>query len=64
MLVMTRKIGEEVVIGDDIRIMVTNVSGQSVRLSVSAPREIPVHRGEIHEKIARQAAAAIHDETV
>ena len=50
MLVLTRKVGEEIIIGDDIRIMVVAVEGEKVRIGVSAPKEVVVDRQEIHEK--------------
>ena len=50
MLVLTRRLGENIVIGDDIIIRILNVNGQ-VKLGIEAPREIEVHREEIYEKI-------------
>ncbi len=50
MLVLTRRLGENIVIGDDIIIRVLDVNGQ-VKLGIEAPREIEVHREEIYEKI-------------
>ncbi len=51
MLVLTRRINENLVIGDDVTITVLGVSGKQVRLGVTAPREISVHREEIYNKI-------------
>lgn len=51
MLVLARKPGETLVIGDNIIITVVEVRGDSVRLSIDAPREVPVYRGEIHAAI-------------
>jgi len=59
MLVLTRKPGERLVIGDNIVITVVEVKGDNVRLGIDAPREVKVYRGEIFEAIAaenRQAA--------
>ena len=50
MLILTRRLGENIVIGDDIIIRVLDISGQ-VKLGIEAPREIEVHREEIYEKI-------------
>jgi carbon storage regulator len=50
MLVLTRKVGEEIVIGDDIRITVLASRGDKVRIGISAPKEVVVDRQEIHEK--------------
>jgi carbon storage regulator len=52
MLVLTRRTGEEVVIGGNIRIKVTQVSGQRVSLGISAPRDIRVDRAEVDERRA------------
>ena len=52
MLLLTRRVGETIVIGDNIRITITDVRGMQVRVGVEAPREIPVHREEVAERIA------------
>lgn len=51
MLVLTRRGGEALMIGDDITITVLGVKGNQVRVGVSAPREVAVHRKEIYERI-------------
>lgn len=51
MLILTRKIGEVLLVGDDVEITVLNVRGNQVKLGVNAPKEIAVHRQEIYEKI-------------
>jgi carbon storage regulator len=48
-------------IGDDVTIKILGVKGNQVRLGVEAPREIPVHREEIYERIRREATAAESD---
>ena len=53
MLVLSRKKNESIVIDDDIVITVVEVRGDKVRLGIEAPREIPVHRSEIHAQITR-----------
>lgn len=48
MLVLTRKVGEEIVIGGDIRVTVTAIQGERVRIGVTAPGDIRVDRAEVH----------------
>ena len=65
MLVLTRKAGESIVIGSQIRITVLEMQGRQIRLGIEAPSEIPVHRGEVSERIKEeneQAATAGADE--
>jgi carbon storage regulator CsrA len=47
MLVLTRKLNQEIVIGDDIRITIVAVGGDQVKVGITAPRSIPVHRSEV-----------------
>jgi carbon storage regulator len=54
MLILTRRIGESVVIGDDINITVLGVKGNQVRLGVNAPKDVPVHREEIYQRIQEE----------
>ena len=51
MLILTRKVGESLVIGDDVSIIVLGVKGNQVRIGVDAPKSISVHREEIYNKI-------------
>jgi carbon storage regulator len=51
MLVLSRRLGEKLIIGDNVKITVLGISGNQVRLGIDAPREIPVHREEIANKI-------------
>ena len=60
MLVLTRKPGEKIFIGDNMSMTVVEVKGDSVRIAVDAPREVKIYRGEIYEAIiAENKAAAI-----
>ena len=54
MLVLTRKAGESIRIGDHIAVLVVEIRGDQIRLGIEAPREVPVHRREVYEKIQRQ----------
>ena len=56
MLVLSRQKDESIVIGDDIEITIVDVRGDKVRLGITAPKEIPVHRREIYDAIQREKA--------
>lgn len=58
MLVLTRRRGESIVIGDDIEIYVLGVSGEVARIGIKAPQEIPVYRREIYDEIQEENIAA------
>lgn len=51
MLVLSRRLGETLIIGDNIKIAVLGINGNQVRLGISAPREVSVHREEVYQRI-------------
>lgn len=51
MLVLTRKLGESIVIGNNVRVTILEMQGKQIRLGIDAPSEVPVHRGEVYERI-------------
>lgn len=57
MLILTRKIGERLMIGDDVHITVLGVKGGQVRIGVHAPPNVSIHREEIYERIQKERAA-------
>mgnify|MGYP006365291321 FL=1 len=54
MLILTRRVGETVMIGNDVAVTVLGVKGNQVRIGVNAPRDVAVHREEIFERIKRE----------
>ncbi len=51
MLVLTRRLGESITIGDNIKIIVVDIDGNQVKLGIEAPRQIEIYREELYEKI-------------
>jgi carbon storage regulator len=51
MLVLTRKVGQSIVIGDEIEVVILEVRGEQVRVGIRAPKNVSVHRKEIYEQI-------------
>lgn len=58
MLVLTRKVQQSIVIGDDIEVVVLEVRGEQVRLGIRAPKDVTVHRKEIYSQIHDENAGA------
>jgi carbon storage regulator len=54
MLILTRRVGETVMIGDEVTITVLGVKGNQVRVGINAPKSVAVHREEIYERIKRE----------
>ena len=56
MLILTRRVGETLMVGDDVTITVLGVKGNQVRIGVNAPKDVAVHREEIYERIQSEKA--------
>ncbi|MFN4262371.1 MAG: carbon storage regulator CsrA [Thioalkalivibrionaceae bacterium] len=66
MLILTRRVGEALKIGDDVTVTILGVKGGQVRVGITAPSDIPVHREEIYERIRSDddtVALECHDDT-
>jgi len=61
MLILTRRVGETVVIGNDVDVTVLGVKGNQVRLGIKAPHEVSVHREEVYNRIKEEPAAGRAD---
>lgn len=64
MLILTRRIGETLIIGDDVNITVLGVKGNQVRLGINAPKDVSVHREEIYLRIQQEKEASDTEEVV
>lgn len=54
MLILTRRVGETLMIGDDVTVTVLGVKGNQVRIGITAPKDVGVHREEIYQKIGKE----------
>ena len=54
MLILTRRIGETLMIGDDVTVTVLGVKGTQVRVGINAPKDVPVHREEIFDRVKKE----------
>ena len=58
MLVLSRKLNDRIIINNDIEIVVVEIRGDKVRLGIEAPKEVPVHRGEVRDAMIRNGGSA------
>jgi carbon storage regulator len=62
MLILTRRVGETLMIGDDVTVTVLGVKGNQVRIGVNAPKDVAVHREEIYDRIKQEGGEASPNE--
>ena len=63
MLILTRRVGETVMIGNDVTVTILGVKGNQVRVGINAPKNVAVHREEIYDRIKRELQGESHDES-
>ena len=59
MLALTRRIGERIVIGDNIVVTIVDIRGENIRLAIEAPKEVKIYRGEIYDAIVAENKLAV-----
>ena len=62
MLILTRRVGESIMIGDDVTFTVLATRGNQIRLGITAPQNVSVHREEIYNRIQQERASGVYDE--
>lgn len=62
MLILTRRVGEAIIINDDIEIVALSIKGHQVRIGINAPKEVSVHREEIYQRIQQEKTEQSADE--
>ncbi len=61
MLILTRRVGETLMVGDEVTVTVLGVKGNQVRIGVNAPKDVAVHREEIYQRIQREKSETDHE---
>lgn len=64
MLILTRRVGETLMVGDDVTVTVLGVKGNQVRIGVNAPKEVAVHREEIYQRIQREKNGSADEDNI